>query len=312
MGLNMLCGPSILYLGFSIIQIIIDIYKGLYNTTFIKFIVTILFTLFLNILCQSGLTAISWIIVFIPFISMTIITTLLLFVFGLDPTKGNLDYKIINHNNSFSSNSGGIWRVVFPNGSFEDITIKNGQFIMLDKSFKLLNTSPVTFKWPDGTIHRIDSINKDGIIEWKTDSTSTEYNNIIWIPQNIKNINNINNRTNPTNIDPCPPNVSPSQYKLYYGDYCMTGNQLNNLDANSSGTFRVSYYDGTTEQIMLNNGSYISNGETYTILDTNPLTIRWPNGTLQTLNILDSNYVKWVTNSDESKYSTILWEPINI
>ena len=41
----MFCGPALLYLGFSLIQIVIDLYKGLYNTTFIKFIVMILFTI---------------------------------------------------------------------------------------------------------------------------------------------------------------------------------------------------------------------------------------------------------------------------
>ena len=89
-----LCAPALLYLVFSLTQIIIDIFKNMYNTAFFKFIVMILFTLGLNILCQRGLGIISWFIVFIPFIMMTIITTLLLFVFGLSPSKGNLDYSV--------------------------------------------------------------------------------------------------------------------------------------------------------------------------------------------------------------------------
>jgi len=88
------CAPSILYIGFSIIQIIIDLFKQTYNTAFLKFIVMIIFTIILNILCRHGLGIISWFIVFIPFIFMTIITSALLFTFGLDPKKGNYDYNV--------------------------------------------------------------------------------------------------------------------------------------------------------------------------------------------------------------------------
>jgi hypothetical protein len=89
-----LCAPALLYLVFSLTQIIIDIFKNMYNTAFFKFIVMVLFTLGLNILCQRGLGVISWFIVFIPFIMMTVITTLLLFVFGLSPSEGSLDYSV--------------------------------------------------------------------------------------------------------------------------------------------------------------------------------------------------------------------------
>ena len=94
MLIKKLCPPALLYLVFSLTQIIIDIFKNMYNTAFFKFIVMILFTLGLNILCQRGLGVISWFIVFIPFILMTVITTLLLFVFGLSPSEGNLNYSV--------------------------------------------------------------------------------------------------------------------------------------------------------------------------------------------------------------------------
>ena len=92
--INKLCPPAILYLGFSLTQIIIDTFKGFYNTAFFKTIVMIIFTLLLNILCNKGLGVISWLIVFIPFILMTYITAVLLFVFGLSPTSDNLDYNV--------------------------------------------------------------------------------------------------------------------------------------------------------------------------------------------------------------------------
>lgn len=92
--INKLCPPSILYLGFSLTQIIIDTFKGFYNTAFFKTIVMIIFTILLNILCERGLTIVSWIIVFIPFILMTYITAVLLFVFGLSPSSDNIDYNV--------------------------------------------------------------------------------------------------------------------------------------------------------------------------------------------------------------------------
>jgi hypothetical protein len=58
-----------------------------------KVIVTIPVTLLLNILCEQGLSFVSWIIVFIPFIFMTVIVSILLYIFGLDTTTGTLNYK---------------------------------------------------------------------------------------------------------------------------------------------------------------------------------------------------------------------------
>ena len=94
MILDKLCTPALLYVGFSLTQIIIDIFKNMYNTAFFKVIVTFIFTILLNILCKQGLGIISWFIVFVPFIMMSIITTLLLFVFGLSPATGKLDYTV--------------------------------------------------------------------------------------------------------------------------------------------------------------------------------------------------------------------------
>jgi len=89
MIMEKLCPPAILYVAFSLTHIILDIFKNLYNTAFIKFIIMIIFTIVLNVLCKNGLGVVSWIIVFIPFISMTIITSLLLMVLGLSPSTGN-------------------------------------------------------------------------------------------------------------------------------------------------------------------------------------------------------------------------------
>lgn len=88
MVLKRICAPALIYLVFSITQIMIDTIKGMYNVAFIKIWVALIFTILLNFLCNRGLGIISWLIVFIPFILMTIIVTLLLTMFGLDPLTG--------------------------------------------------------------------------------------------------------------------------------------------------------------------------------------------------------------------------------
>ena len=95
-----LCTPAIIYLIFSVTQILIDTFKGLYNTAAIKVIVTIMVTLLLNILCEKDLGFVSWIIVFIPFILMTVIVSVVLYIFGLDAATGNL-----NKNNDLNKNT---------------------------------------------------------------------------------------------------------------------------------------------------------------------------------------------------------------
>ena len=103
--MDSICPPALIYLAFSLTQIIIDTFKGLYNTAFFKFIVMITITFLLNALCQGGMTIISWILVFVPFIFMTVIVTILLYVFGLDAATGTLKFKCDTPNSNSNSNS---------------------------------------------------------------------------------------------------------------------------------------------------------------------------------------------------------------
>lgn len=95
-----LCAPALIYVAFSLTQIVIDTFKGLYNTAFFKIIVMVIITILLNALCQSGMGIVSWIIVFIPFIFMSVIVAILLYVFGLDPTTGTLNIQCDKCNDS--------------------------------------------------------------------------------------------------------------------------------------------------------------------------------------------------------------------
>ena len=105
MAIQNLCPPALIYLVFSIVQIVIDIGQGFYNTAFAKIIVATIFAILLNYLCNLGLGIISWVIVFLPFIFMSVIISVLLYVLGLSPTsgklkvyKGNGEPKRVNNN----------------------------------------------------------------------------------------------------------------------------------------------------------------------------------------------------------------------
>ncbi len=88
--LTQICIPALIYLVFSITQISIDSVQGLYNLAFVKLWVAFIFTILLNYLCQLGLGIVSWLIVFIPFILMTVIVAMLLLMLGLDPRTGRI------------------------------------------------------------------------------------------------------------------------------------------------------------------------------------------------------------------------------
>ena len=90
-----LCSPALIYLIFSAVQIIIDTFKGLYNTAFMKLVVAAVMTILLNILCERGMGVVSWLIVFIPFMFMTFIVAMLLYIFGLDVSTGKIDKKCV-------------------------------------------------------------------------------------------------------------------------------------------------------------------------------------------------------------------------
>ena len=87
---NSLCPPALLYLGFSLIQIIIDLFRSDHVTAFFKFLIMIVFLFILQNLCESGLSIISWFIVFIPFILMTYVSSVIFYLFGMKPKQSDV------------------------------------------------------------------------------------------------------------------------------------------------------------------------------------------------------------------------------
>lgn len=155
-----LCAPAIIYLIFSITQILIDTFKGLYNTAFIKVIVTVMVTLLLNILCEKGLNVVSWIIVFIPFILMTVIVSMILYVFGLDAATGKFDYTCDETSSTNSTSNCG-----------NNITIDAlGNIVIYDPEYNS-NINPVYYQSPNIIIPNPTA----------NDSTNTQ-KNIVIIP----------------------------------------------------------------------------------------------------------------------------------
>ncbi len=88
-----LCAPALIYLCFSIIQIILDMFKELYQDALFKLVAMIMITLLLNILCEQNLELVAWIIVLVPFILITEMIIMLVYIFGVKTYNGTIDYK---------------------------------------------------------------------------------------------------------------------------------------------------------------------------------------------------------------------------
>ena len=89
-----ICAPALVYLCFSLIQIIIDMYKKQFYTAFFKFWTMLIFTTLLNILCERGLSVVSWMFVFVPIITMTILLVILIYFLGFNPGQINKKFNI--------------------------------------------------------------------------------------------------------------------------------------------------------------------------------------------------------------------------
>jgi len=168
-----LCPPAIIYLIFSITQILIDLFKGLYNTAVIKVIVTVMVTFLLNILCKQGLTVVSWIIVFVPFILMTVVVSIILYVFGLNATKGTV------HPYATKDNSGNI--------------------LVYDPSYNAA-THPFYYSWPNVVVQNPDlnpNTNANANINPNTNVNTNANANPIMKPNN-------------NSLNQVPPNYSSS------------------------------------------------------------------------------------------------------
>jgi hypothetical protein len=207
-----LCGPAIIYIGFSLIQIFIDVYNGVMNAAFLKFIIMIVFTLILNMLCNLGLSIIAWLLVFIPIIMMTVISTLLLQVFGLDSENKTLTSKNTSQtsnndelikaetNNSQQTNSNNSTRI-----NRDDLRIKF--YDNIDKYYDLsynkehkydLSNNPIKYNIVDNLINHFSEYSFV-----KNIVNSNLYNRIFSnaLSSNSELLNNYNNIIRQSNLE---------------------------------------------------------------------------------------------------------------
>jgi hypothetical protein len=154
-----LCAPAIIYIIFSLAQVIIDTFKGLYNTAMVKIIIMIMITTLLQILCDRGLNIVSWIIVFIPFILMTVVVSIVLYIFGLNATTGSIDYSCnsknkdgrIRHNDN-ATNISSCWKNITKD--------KQGNIIIYSPYYDS-KRNPVYYKSPNIVVPRPELLDDD-------------------------------------------------------------------------------------------------------------------------------------------------------
>lgn len=97
MNIRNLCHPALVHLIFSIAQVVLDMAKGMFNIALVKLIITVMISLLLNYLCDNGMTIVAWFIVAVPFILMTVVTSILIYGIGVYPKKPYLELKYSNH-----------------------------------------------------------------------------------------------------------------------------------------------------------------------------------------------------------------------
>ena len=104
-----------------------------------KVIVMVMVTFLLQILCNRGLNVISWIIVFIPFILMTVIVSLLLYFFGLNSSTGKINYTCKDKEKIIDTSTTTLQNIY---------TDSQGNIVIYDPYYDPVN-SPVYYKSPN-------------------------------------------------------------------------------------------------------------------------------------------------------------------
>ena len=99
MILTSLCPPALIYFVFMLCHVILATFKDQYNDAILQFILGTLMTMLLQLLCYKGMTLISWIIVFIPFIFYTYMIMIIYYVFGINPERTDIEEVEEDENN---------------------------------------------------------------------------------------------------------------------------------------------------------------------------------------------------------------------
>ena len=84
-----LCAPIIIYIMFSLLQIILDLLKGLYNSAGVKIIISAAIVALLYMLCNKGMELLAWFIVLTPLLFMASIAAFILYKLKLNSSFGD-------------------------------------------------------------------------------------------------------------------------------------------------------------------------------------------------------------------------------
>lgn len=173
-GIQQLCKPAIIYLVFSISQILFDIYGGMYTLALVKFSVSFIITALLNYLCYSGFSTVSWIIVFIPFMLMTVVVSILLLAVSINP---NQSIQVNQHRNTSDST------IMFFKDLYDDMNIEYSEEFKKDKNINYSNQGKICNKQPETTYSYVPNtqISSKSPIKNNTNTDTT-----------VKNISNKN------------------------------------------------------------------------------------------------------------------------
>ena len=96
MIIEKLCPPAIVFIVFTLIHIIMELYDYKYSRALLKAILAILVICLLQALCVTGMHIISWVIVFMPLIIYSYMTLVIYFVFGTNPSEKMKRYEVKN------------------------------------------------------------------------------------------------------------------------------------------------------------------------------------------------------------------------
>ena len=91
MEYQQICAPALIFVIYMAIQVVIDIFQGYFNTAIVKIVILFIFGAGLNMLCQEGLTIVAWILIFVPFVLLSLIVVIILFMLGKKDTLGNVE-----------------------------------------------------------------------------------------------------------------------------------------------------------------------------------------------------------------------------
>ena len=97
MILNYLCPPALIYVVFSLINIVLDLSDKKYKDAFTLLIISTIFTCLLQLFCMANMSMLSWLLVFVPIILYTYMTLIIFLVFRLYPAKDNKQYIVKNN-----------------------------------------------------------------------------------------------------------------------------------------------------------------------------------------------------------------------